>query len=121
MQSFGYDGIQDGDVFVAFTPEQIKSVNNQGTFDAENPNIYFQSAYHGSPYKFDEFSTDFMGKGEGAQAHGWGLYFAADKNVSERYREKLTEHRYNYDILEDGKVIDSDLSSYLNNNIGSSS
>lgn len=30
------------DVYVAFYPEQIKSVNNQGTFDENNPNIYFQ-------------------------------------------------------------------------------
>lgn len=41
-----YDAIiiDDGDtkMVVAFEPEQIKSVNNQGTFDSENPNIYFQ-------------------------------------------------------------------------------
>ena len=30
--------------YVVFTPEQIKSVNNQGTFDVENSNIYYQSA-----------------------------------------------------------------------------
>lgn len=29
-------------VYIAFNPEQIKSVNNRGTFDTENPNIYFQ-------------------------------------------------------------------------------
>lgn len=90
LQSFGYDGIQDGDVFVAFNPEQIKSVDNRGTFDAENPNIYYQSAYHGTPHRFEEFSLDAIGTGEGAQAHGWGLYFAEDKNISEDYRKKLT-------------------------------
>ena len=30
-----------GDVFVAFTPTQIKSINNYGTFDPENPAILF--------------------------------------------------------------------------------
>lgn len=30
--------------YVVFSPEQIKSVNNQGTFDESNPNIYYQSA-----------------------------------------------------------------------------
>lgn len=30
------------DVYVAFYPEQIKSVNNRGTFNSNNPNIYFQ-------------------------------------------------------------------------------
>lgn len=48
-----------------------------------------QPAYHGSPYKFDKFTLDHIGKGEGAQAYGWGLYFAGDKNVSEWYRQKL--------------------------------
>ncbi len=43
-----YDGIiiNDGDtkMVVAFEPTQIKSVDNQGTFDESNPNIYYQSA-----------------------------------------------------------------------------
>lgn len=50
---------------------------------------YYQSVYHGSPHKFDEFSLDAIGTGEGAQAHGWGLYFAGNKEVSEGYRKKL--------------------------------
>ena len=29
--------------YIVFNPEQIKSVNNQGTFDTKNPNIYYQS------------------------------------------------------------------------------
>ena len=52
-------------------------------------NIFFQSAYHGTPHKFDEFSTEHIGTGEGAQAHGWGLYFAGNKDVSENYRKEL--------------------------------
>lgn len=51
--------------------------------------IYFQSAYHGTPHRFDEFSLDAIGTGEGAQAHGWGLYFAGNKDVSENYRKEL--------------------------------
>lgn len=58
------------------------------------PKTYFQSAYHGTPHKFDEFSLDNIGTGEGAQAHGWGLYFAENKDVSEEYREKLTYGQY---------------------------
>ena len=79
--------------YMVKNPEQIKSVNNQGTFDAENPNIYFQSAYHGTPHKFDKFSIENIGSGEGNQAHGWGLYFAENKEVSEKYREKLTNFK----------------------------
>ena len=48
----GNDGIvikgTSGDnLYVAFSPTQIKSVNNRGTFDPSNPNIYKQS-YKGS-------------------------------------------------------------------------
>ncbi len=55
-----------------------------------NPNIFYQSAYHGTPYDFDEFSTENIGTGEGAIAHGWGLYFAENKQLSENYRKKLS-------------------------------
>ena len=48
---------------------------------------YYQSVYHGTPHRFDEFSLDSIGTGEGHQAHGWGLYFAGNKNVSEEYRK----------------------------------
>ena len=48
-----------------------------------------QPAYHGTPYKFDKFSLDHIGKGEGNQAFGWGLYFAGKKAVAEFYRENL--------------------------------
>lgn len=48
-----------------------------------------QSVYHGSPYKFDKFSLDHIGNGEGEQVYGWGLYFASNKNIAEFYRESL--------------------------------
>lgn len=38
--------------------------------------------YHSSPHDFDQFSTDFIGKGEGNQAYGHGLYFAEAPEVS---------------------------------------
>ena len=85
-----YDGIFAGDEYIAFEPNQIKSINNRGSFDNNNPDIYFQSAYHGTPHRFDEFSTENIGTGEGAQAHGWGLYFAGNKNISDRYRRSLS-------------------------------
>ena len=39
-----------------------------------NTKIWFQSAYHGTPHRFDEFSLENIGTGEGHQAHGWGLF-----------------------------------------------
>lgn len=48
-------------------------------------------AYHGSPHKFDKFSLDKIGTGEGAQAYGHGLYFAEAEPVAKSYRDALTK------------------------------
>lgn len=48
-----------------------------------------QLGYHGSPYQFDRFTLSHIGSGEGAQAHGWGLYFALSRAVAEGYRKRL--------------------------------
>lgn len=60
----------------------------------QDTNILRQSAFHGSPYHFDKFTLDHIGKGEGAQAYGWGLYFAGNKEVAEYYRGALTPSGY---------------------------
>lgn len=102
LQEQGYDGVfvemddlvksYDGELqeIIVFEPTQIKSVYNRGTFDENNANVYFQAVYHGSPHVFDKFALSAIGTGEGAQAHGWGLYFAGNKETAERYREKLS-------------------------------
>lgn len=54
---------------------------------------YAQTAWHGSPYHFDKFTLDHIGEGEGAQVHGWGLYFALDKAVAQGYRERVSKRR----------------------------
>lgn len=54
---------------------------------------FYQSAYHGTPHKFDKFTLDHIGSGEGVQAYGWGLYFAGRKEIAEYYRETLTESK----------------------------
>lgn len=46
-------------------------------------------AYHGTPHSFDQFDTAKIGKGEGNQAFGTGLYFAGHSPVSEWYRHQL--------------------------------
>ena len=51
---------------------------------------YYQSAWHGSPHDFDEFDLGAIGTGEGNQVHGWGLYFAKDRKVSDLYRRELS-------------------------------
>lgn len=51
------------------------------------------TAYHGSPHQFDAFSLSKMGTGEGAQAYGWGLYFAESEKVARAYQKELTQMR----------------------------
>lgn len=70
-----------------------------------------QTAYHGTPHKFENFSLEHIGTGEGAQAHGWGLYFAQDRKVSEDYRNRLRTGRsrgqlFEVDIPENDVLVD---------------
>lgn len=55
----------------------------------ERPEGFEQIAFHGSPHVFDTFSTEAIGTGEGAQAHGWGLYFTKSREVAQGYRDRL--------------------------------
>lgn len=50
-----------------------------------------QPAYHGSGKDFWKFSTQFIGTGEGAQAYGWGLYFAESPEVATGYFRQLAD------------------------------
>ena len=110
LKENGYDGYYKQEKeqlnISVFNSEQIKSVDNRGTFDEGNANIYYQSAYHGTPHKFDNFSTEHIGSGEGAQAHGWGLYFAENKEVSEEYRKNLIEQNYIKNAKINGRKIE---------------
>lgn len=67
-------------------PGGLKFSRNPAT---GRPDIRLSVAYHGSPHVFDTFLTDHIGEGEGAQAHGWGLYFALEQETAEGYRNKL--------------------------------
>lgn len=76
--------------------EEIKKAINayasvESAFDADV--TYAQPAYHGTPHEFEGFSLDKIGTGEGAQAFGWGLYFAGRKDVADFYRKSLAGYR----------------------------
>jgi len=108
---YGGRGEAGGTIYVAWFPTQIKSVNNRGTFDPADPRILYQPAYHGSPHIFDKFSLDKIGTGEGAQAYGWGLYFAGKKEIAEHYRKILSEEVY---VTKDGQTWSPDSLQHLN-------
>ena len=59
-------------------------------------------AYHGSPHRFDKFSTEHIGKGEGAQSYGHGIYLAEQEAVARSYRDALSKpgsgHMYEVNI-----------------------
>lgn len=51
-----------------------------------------QPAFHGSPHIFEKFSLENIGGGEGAQVHGWGLYFGKTKSIiNSRYKNRLAK------------------------------
>lgn len=50
-----------------------------------------QQAWHGSPYVFLNFSLAAIGRGEGSQAYGWGLYFTSKREIAEYYRQTLVQ------------------------------
>ena len=55
--------------------------------DEANDRVYFQSAFAGSRVDYDRPSLEAIGSGEGNQVHGWGLYYALNRNVAESYRK----------------------------------
>lgn len=68
-------------------------------------------AYHGSPYKFSEFTLDHVGTGEGAQAYGFGAYSSRDPDVARRYRDKPDMQAINQ-INSDMRAIARELDDY---------
>lgn len=66
---------------------------------------YMIKAFHGSPHRFDRFSTEFMGSGEGQQAFGWGLYFTDLESIARNYANNLA----NLEIVNAPKDINDDL------------
>lgn len=58
--------------------------------DAVQQIVENQAAFHGTPHRFDKFSMEKIGTGEGAQAFGHGLYFAGKKEVAQGYQQALS-------------------------------
>lgn len=54
-----------------------------------------QTAWHGSPYKFDKFSNEAIGTGSGDRVHGYGHYVAKNRDIAEkRYANNPTRVVY---------------------------
>ncbi|MFA1690862.1 hypothetical protein AB9G41_08540 [Akkermansia muciniphila] len=90
-----------GEAIVAFSiaSAQEQGLFHDGHFEAGNavitePGVTFSiAALHASPHSFRKFDTAFMGKGEGAQAYGWGLYFAENPEVNRSYLNQFAQDK----------------------------
>ena len=58
--------------------------------EESNSKTYHMVVYAGSRVDYDKPSLEAIGTGEGNQAHGWGLYYALNPDIAERYREMFT-------------------------------
>ena len=76
---------------------------------------YAQAAWHGSPYDFDEFDLGGIGGGLGAQAFGWGLYFAEKRNVAENYK---VERKSKNEFTLNGKNLPDEYAPVINQIFG---
>ena len=84
----GFKGdMTDGEVNAILSMAHDRMVSGEKE-SAVVKGLRYMTAWHGSPHDFDRFSTEHMGTGEGAQAFGWGLYFADRKGVAESYRKE---------------------------------
>lgn len=102
------------DVIVVFQDGEISSPFIANVDAGGSSRSLFQSAWHGSPFTFDRFSTDFMGRGEGAQRFGWGLYFTSARAIGEHYREMLSSGSGTFTIADTGDTFDPSELRHLN-------
>ena len=114
MKELGFDGVIYEEQLVVFEPNQIKSVENKGTFNSNSDSIYESidqvipdvlskhtllesednlqelRAYAGSRVDYNKPAFRAIGSGEGNQSHGWGFYYALDPKVADNYRVTFT-------------------------------
>lgn len=97
-----------GEAIVSFSiaSAQEQGLFHDGNFEAGNavitePGVTFSiAALHASPHSFRKFDTAFMGKGEGAQAYGWGLYFAENPEVNRSYMNQFAQDKATWKFRE---------------------
>ncbi len=115
LKEQGYDGIIIEDTeydagnitnaetntqYVIFESNQAKSTENIGTYSRTNNNIYYQSAFAASRVDYEAPSLEAIGTGTDAQTHGYGLYYALNRNIAENYREGFIQDEYNEEVRE---------------------
>ena len=87
MKKAGYDGISrsDKNILIVFNPNQIKAVSNKGTFDGNNPNIYYSNPHIGAGIlggSYAGLETDENGEINGFNPQKFALGFASGAGLS---------------------------------------
>ncbi len=94
------------DITFSIASAQEQGLFKSGHFEAGNavitePGVTFSiAALHASPHSFRKFDTAHMGKGEGAQAYGWGLYFAQNPEVNRSYMNQFAQDKATWKFRE---------------------
>lgn len=79
---------------------EVTSVPDDLIEQASQERVLEQVVFHGTPHQFDRFSLEAIGSGEGAQAFGWGLYFAGRREIAEFYRDTVSRLDFNPDTTQ---------------------
>lgn len=93
--------------------------SDEGQYAPVEQESFDQSAWHGTPHKFKKFDLGAIGTGEGAQVHGWGLYFAQQKSVGKGYREGLTGGKWRVSHGDEVYEFDYDTGDLIHEGTGS--
>lgn len=70
-----------------------ESRRGDGSVRYNGRDTLYQKVWHGTPHRdIDKqgFKLNKIGTGEGAQAYGYGMYFAGNKDIAEHYRNTLS-------------------------------
>lgn len=86
----GYDALDDENLMEKKKPSMKRDITESVVKKLAKEAL---TLYHGSPRKFDQFSTSYMGQGEGAQSFGWGLYFTELEDIARHYANKLSKNQ----------------------------
>jgi hypothetical protein len=93
----GYGFTNPRDVFKAIESGEMaarpkpRPVAMPSGAEVDGVQLFALRAFHGSPHDFDRFDSAHIGRGEGAQAYGHGLYFAESADVAKAYKASTSD------------------------------
>lgn len=75
-------------------PESVRKIKQVlQTIEQDDP--IEEDVWHGSPYRFDKFSSEFSNKGSGSHMYGWGLYFSSLRKMTDQFKRSKSVYAVN--------------------------